>query len=187
MMKRLFFSTALLVLLVVTGCAGGYQYQVDQSLLMQENRRLENALYVTHAQLVTLKRENEVLRNSQSNRKNKDSIFPATPSLVNPLLRPKRNGQPSRDDYDEAPPFVPPSVLPNLQNLPEDRNPGGTDPNNPPINQIPDSLKNTKISPPNKKITSDRSLLEETTPDEITFPVVIESEESLQPAWSPIR
>lgn len=55
---------ALVALVVVStlGCVSKYQYEVDRSLLVQENQKLEDALYVTHSQLVDVKRENEALR-----------------------------------------------------------------------------------------------------------------------------
>ncbi|MDR3197570.1 MAG: hypothetical protein LBU34_06830, partial [Planctomycetaceae bacterium] len=55
----------LLVFSAALGCTSQYQYQTEQSLLLQENQRLENALYVTHAQLVDLKRENDRLRSAK--------------------------------------------------------------------------------------------------------------------------
>ena len=85
---------AVLVLASLVGCSNRYQHQVDQSLLLQENQRLENALYVKHTQLVTVKRENDRL---------KTMLGPSEGGIV------PRRGKPV-NNYDEAPPYEPPQV-----------------------------------------------------------------------------
>ena len=61
-MRSRVWGISLFIAFVAAGCASS---QVHQSLLMQENRRLEDALYVAHAQVGELKRENDFLRNKQ--------------------------------------------------------------------------------------------------------------------------
>ena len=46
--------------------AGCTSTQLNQSLLIHENQRLEDALYVAHARLADLQRENDSLRNQQN-------------------------------------------------------------------------------------------------------------------------
>jgi hypothetical protein len=126
-MKRLCFVSVVILLLAISGCMSSQQRQIHQSLLLQENRRLENALYVTHAQLVKAKRENETLRNAQS--RNGDSSRVSTP-----LLRPKRE-QPKQKNFDDAPLYEPPEII-----VPEDH-PGST--------TLPDALKKSdNLLPP---------------------------------------
>jgi len=62
-MRKIAFGTSLLLAFITLGCANS---QMHQSLLMHENRRLEDALYVAHAQLSQLKQENDVLRGRQT-------------------------------------------------------------------------------------------------------------------------
>lgn len=114
----------LLIFSAVLGCTSRYQYQAEQSLLLQENHRLENALYVTHTQLVDLKRENEILRGS------KQSVNDLT-LPEQPLTRPKRISSPSIENTEEAPPFVPPEII-----IPNET-PGS--------NTVPDSLKSSQL------------------------------------------
>jgi hypothetical protein len=117
----------LLIFATVLGCTSQYQYQMEQSLLLQENQRLENALYVTHAQLVDLKRENEVLRGTKSS--GNDFTLP-----TQPLTRPKRNQSLPVENYEEAPPFAPPEII-----IPN---------NNPGSDAVPDSLKSSQLMLP---------------------------------------
>ncbi|MDR1964862.1 MAG: hypothetical protein LBQ50_13910 [Planctomycetaceae bacterium] len=123
-----------LILSAFLGCTSRYQYEVDQSLLLQENRRLENALYVTHAQLVDLKRENESLRNTTLRKSN--ASLPQEP-----LTRPKRIQSPPVENYDEAPPFEPPEII-----IPNEI-PGS--------NAVPDSLKSSQILLPKIVLSSE--------------------------------
>ena len=58
-MNKFLFSIALLIVCVTSGCANT---NLHQSLLLHENRQLEDALYTAHAQLADLKRENNSLR-----------------------------------------------------------------------------------------------------------------------------
>ena len=84
-MRKIVFGISLLVALVVTGCASS---QLHQSLLLQENRQLEDALYVAHSQVVDLQRENNWLRNKQ----NDDSLD-------------------LNEDFDLIPPYEMPKVI----------------------------------------------------------------------------
>ncbi len=103
-------SAAFRILLIVStfccaGCVSKYQYEVDRSLLMQENQKLEDALYVTHGQLVDAVRENDTLREQLN------SGDSGTQSVRSPAFgagrRPRsaRNAAPDFGD-DYAPPEV---------------------------------------------------------------------------------
>jgi len=147
----------LLIVLAVCGCTTRNQLQVEQTLLLQENQRLENALYVTHAQLVQLRRENESLRGQGTSQRTSTSSIP--------LLRPKRAEFAPRDDYDEAPSFEPPKV-----DVPSGEPGSGV---------LPDALKSSRAFPklnPPKKVQTDFP--------ELTLPG---ADESTLPAWSPTR
>ncbi|MDR0338037.1 MAG: hypothetical protein LBI18_13205 [Planctomycetaceae bacterium] len=117
----------LLIFSLFLGCTSQYQYQMEQSLLLQENRRLENALYVTHTQLVDLKRENDVLRGSKQSKSERK--LPEQP-----LLRSKQKSSSPVEDYEEAPPFAPPEII-----IPTEI-PGSK--------TVPDSLKSSKLTLP---------------------------------------
>jgi hypothetical protein len=62
-MRKNAFGISLGIALAVTGCANS---QLQQSLLLHENRQLEDALFVAHAQVADLKRENNSLRKQQT-------------------------------------------------------------------------------------------------------------------------
>jgi len=62
-MSKIIFGTTLFIALIAAGCSNS---QLHQSLLMHENRQLENALYAAHAQVADLKRENNALRGQQA-------------------------------------------------------------------------------------------------------------------------
>lgn len=164
---------ASLLLVVSTGCASRYAQQVEQSLLLQENQRLEDALYVTHAQLVDLKRENEALKKAQGN---------GSGTSPTPINRARRaSGGPSNADADDAPPFEPIQI-----EIPKDAHESKT---------LPDALKSTKNIPiPNRparvktthnavsnNIVSGSADLE----PEPVFPVVDVGQQL--PPWSPTR
>ncbi len=125
-MKRILIITILCTLCI--GCTGRYQHQMDQSLLLQENQRLEEALYVTHAQLIDLKRENEAIKNVKS------SAAGSLEPVVTPALRSQRYEPMPRDDYDEAPPYQAPQIT-----IPDDA---------PVMEMPPESLKGGLIIPP---------------------------------------
>jgi len=111
---------AVLVLASLVGCSNRYQYQVDQSLLLQENQRLENALYVTHTQLVDMKRENDRLKTMLG--QSDDSLKRGKPMERRPT-----------DNYDEAPLYETPKV---------------SIPMSPPSTTLPDLLKgSTNVLP----------------------------------------
>ena len=61
-MKKIIFGVSLFVACVAAGCGNS---QLHQSLLLHENRRLEDALYVSHVQIADLQRENSMLRTQQ--------------------------------------------------------------------------------------------------------------------------
>jgi len=68
-MRKVVLGTSLLIACISVACisAGCTNTQLHQSLLMHENRRLEDALYVAHAQVTDLRRENDLLREQQEN------------------------------------------------------------------------------------------------------------------------
>ena len=115
---------ALLVLASLVGCSSRYQYQMDQSLLLQENQRLENALYVTHTQLAHTKRENDRL---------KTMLGQPSGNMVPRRVRPM--GPAPTEHYDEAPLYESPKV-----SIPQ------TSPSNIP----PDLLKGSALPPKTK-------------------------------------
>ena len=63
-MSKIIFGTSLFIVFIVTGCTNSH---LHQSLLLHENRQLEDALYVAHAQIADLRRENNSLRRQQTN------------------------------------------------------------------------------------------------------------------------
>ena len=69
-MKKIIFGVSLSVACVAAGCGSS---QLHQSLLLHENRRLEDALYVSHVQIADLQRENCVLRTQQGGEFRKSS------------------------------------------------------------------------------------------------------------------
>jgi hypothetical protein len=62
-MRNIVFGTLLFAALASIGCKSS---PLHETLLLQENRRLEDALYVAHAQAAELRRENSLLQNRQS-------------------------------------------------------------------------------------------------------------------------
>ena len=64
-MRKIVFGISLLIALATAGCTST---QLHQSLLVNENRRLEDALYTVHAQVADLQRENDLLRQQQTNK-----------------------------------------------------------------------------------------------------------------------
>ena len=63
-MREIIIGISLFAAFVAVGCTNT---QLHQSLLMHENRQLEDALYVAHAQITDLKRENDALRGQPAN------------------------------------------------------------------------------------------------------------------------
>lgn len=162
-------GAVLMLAVLLAGCTNRYQYQVDQSLLLQENQRLEEALFVTHAQLVDLKRENESLQASSAR-----SAGPAASSSSAPAISPRRIGAAPKDDYDEAPPYEPPQIK-----IPE---------NAPESTTLPDALRSSVMPKPrirNKPPQTVAAPPEEVLP-ELVLPNTDVSEQTL-PAWSPTR
>jgi hypothetical protein len=91
-MSKIVFGISLIIVLVAAGCGNS---QLHQSLLLHENRRLEDALYVSHAQIADLKRENDSLRKQQES----EHFTP--------------QGRSWGDDLDLMEPFeMPPVILP---------------------------------------------------------------------------
>ena len=95
-MRKIVFGISLLMTFVAAGCASS---QLHQSLLLQENRQLEDALYVTHAQVADLKRENDWLRSKQGT------------ETVEPPRRSYNGSLEEEFDFDIAPPFEMPKVI----------------------------------------------------------------------------
>ncbi|MGL4593194.1 MAG: hypothetical protein ACRCUY_00535 [Thermoguttaceae bacterium] len=159
----------ILFILIFTGfvCGCSSRSHSEQSLLLQENRRLENALYLTHAKLVEVNRENETLRASMS---------PDTSARISaPSTRSSRRLEMPRDDMDNAPPYQAPQV-----ELPSDA---------PGTNIIPDTLKSQhapRFNLSNSFGLSMRQTLPE--PGDISFPEFDEDmAEQVVPVWTPTR
>lgn|GEM_PF-4712102 len=110
----------LLLVLFFTGCTSYRQLQLEQTMLLQENQRLEDALYITHAQLVDSTRENEALKNNLSNSQS-NSIAPAK----------SYKGITQQDATDDAPLFPSTTI-----EIPPDSKEKSS---------IPDLLKKTQI------------------------------------------
>ena len=163
MKTRMFFTLAALGLaLSMSGCVSRYQYEVDQSLLVQENQKLENALYVTHNQLVDMKRENERL---------KDRLDDASGTALAPARRPARE-RIDTSQFDTAPEYAPPKI-----EIPDN---GGSQ-------EVPDLLQTTPSSlvPP-----IGRSMVRTQPPPRVTSPQ--ETTDSILssptfPTWNPTR
>ena len=115
-MRKIIFGTSLFIALVAAGCASSQQ--LHQSLLLHENRRLEDALHVAHAQVADLKRENNALRGQQTNESFVPSKRPSTDSWL--------------DDWDFGEPLEMPKVI-----LPGE--PGTT--------EVPESLRGSQGFP----------------------------------------
>ena len=151
---------AVLVLASLVGCSNRYHHQVDQSLLLKENQRLENALYVKHTQLVNMKRENDRLK----------TMLGQSDSSITP-----RRGQPMErrptDSYDEAPPYEPPKV---------------SAPPVSPSTTLPDIMKGSVLPPKTKVATkSDPDYFPPTT---VTEPTKEEPPTGpVFPEWTPNR
>lgn len=111
-MRKIVFGTSLLIALAAAGCASS---QLHQSLLLQENRRLEDALYTTHAQVADLKRENDWLRSKQGTESQ------GTESQGTERIEPPRRSDDGslEFDFDVAPPFeMPKVILPSTEEVP---------------------------------------------------------------------
>ena len=116
-MRQIVLGVSLLMISAVAGCASS---QVHQSLLLQENRQLEDALHVAHSQVVELKRENDWLRSKQETEVGK------------PLKRSYTGTVEEEFDFDIAPPFETPKVI-----LPGQ---SGTE-------EVPESLRGSQMIP----------------------------------------
>ena len=114
-MKKIIFGTSLFVACVAAGCGNS---QLHQSLLLHENRRLEDALYATRVQVADLQRENSMLRTQRG------SEFIESP------------GYDRHDSWDGDMRLVPPVEMPKIF-LPSDS--GTTD--------VPDSLRGSQMIP----------------------------------------
>jgi len=114
-MGKIVFGISLSIAFVAAGCAST---QLHQSLLLNENRRLEDALYTAHAQVADLKRENESLRKQQTSES---------------LRLPERSRTGFWDnDLDIDPPLEMPRVI-----LPSE---SGT-------TEVPESLRGSQMTP----------------------------------------
>ena len=92
--RKIVFGTSLFIVLAAAGCTSA---QLHQSLLMHENRQLEDALYTAHAQVADLQRENDLLRKQQ------------TSESLAPPVRPRTD--PGFDDWDFETPLEMPKVI----------------------------------------------------------------------------
>jgi len=108
----------LVIALVAAGCAGTQQRQLHKSLLLHENRQLEDALFVSQARIADLQRENDALRRQQ------------TGESRTPPGRPRSNSW--LDDWEFDTPLEMPTVI-----LPGD---SGT-------TEIPESLRGSHMFP----------------------------------------
>jgi len=115
-MSKIVFGTSLFIALIAAGCTST---QLHQSLLLHENRQLEDALYVAHAQVADLQRENDLLRKQQSS----ESLAPPVRSRTDSGL----------DDWDFGPPLEMPKVI-----LPDE--PGTT--------EAPEFMRGSQTVPP---------------------------------------
>ena len=116
-MRKIVFCTSLLIAFAAAGCASS---QLHQSLLLQENRQLEDALYTVHAQVTELQRENDWLRDKQD------------AGMVEPPRRSYNKSLEEEFDFDVAPPYEMPKVI-----LPGQ--PGTT--------EMPEALRGSQVMP----------------------------------------
>jgi len=114
-MRKIIFGTLLCVACVAAGCGNS---QLHQSLLLHENRQLEDALYATRAQIADLQRENSALRTQQGGE------FPKSPEYER------------HDSWDEDMRLIPPMEMPKIF-LPSES--GTTD--------VPESLRGSQMMP----------------------------------------
>jgi len=119
-MRNIVFGTFLFTALLTTGCGSS---PLHQSLLMHENRQLENALYAAHAQVTHLKRENNLLRKQQ------------TTGIIDQHYI-DSPGQPFDGPWDEKLDFFPPLETPKVI-LPE----------KPGTMEVPESLRGSQTAP----------------------------------------
>ena len=119
-MRKIIFGFSLLTAFIAAGCTNSMMHQ---SLLIHENRRLEDALYAAHAQTANLKRENDLLRKQQENGSFPSPGQPRTGSVDSGSWD---------DDWDDFPPFEMPKVI-----LPEE---SGT-------TEVPEWLRGSQIVP----------------------------------------
>ncbi len=152
------FVTAVLALFF-SGCANRQMQRVEHSLLLEENRRLEQALYEAHAQLDNLQYENEELQRAAS-----------------------RNRSAVRENEDDEP-YMPPDV-----SLPYGLPPGASPNVTPPPgsgSQTPPSLLDGAYLEKSPYYDNQNPVL----PASAILPAdaeVLLEEEGL-PAWSPVR
>lgn len=167
-MKRIFWGIMLLVV-CTTGCSSRYQTQVEQSLLIQENQRLEDALYVTHTQLVDLKRENESLKTNQ------DRGTGSSSDTISPTPRLRKSQPASNDNYDDAPPYDPIKI-----DIPKDAHESNT---------LPEALKSSQTIPIPKRPTQMKTKGEQSNQGypELILPNGNNVGGQSSPAWSPTR
>ncbi|MDR0870457.1 MAG: hypothetical protein LBN39_06655 [Planctomycetaceae bacterium] len=119
--------TFFLVLTVFcAGCTGGgFSGWTEQSLLLQENQRLEHALYVTRAQLQNAKRENALLKGQEAGDRRQETGDISIPLRPNRLkTAPKEEAPPFETPKVEIPvdapeSITPPDALKGTMNMPE--------------------------------------------------------------------
>lgn len=168
-MKKSFWGMLLLAL-CLAGCTSRYQTQVEQSLLLQENQRLEDALYVTHAQLVDLKRENESLKGAPAG-----TSGSSVSNSVSPTTRLRKSSSASNEGSDDAPPFDPIKI-----DIPKDAHES---------NSLPDALKSSQTIPMPKRPAQIKAKggQEDSPYPELILPGGGNVSEQNSPAWSPTR
>jgi hypothetical protein len=113
-MRKIVFGFSLVIAFVASGCNS----QLHQSLLLHENRRLEDALYVSHAQVAHLQRENISLREQQGS-----EIFPSP-------------GRTHSKTWDEDIDLIPPVEMPRVI-LPSELE----------TTEVPETLKGSQMIP----------------------------------------
>lgn len=93
-------------LAICSGCVSRYQHETDQALLLQENQKLEQALYLTHYRLADAERENTILRDTVRNDDN--SSTKSSSGMV--IEAPRRRRVEGAIPVDNAPSFAPPQI-----------------------------------------------------------------------------
>lgn len=167
MKSRMIFSATLWTSLLLCGCVTKYQHEVDRALLVQENQKLEDALYVTHSQLVDTVKENESLKTRLGENGGSSG-----------LLGKARRPAASRSDSDLMKDFVPPQII-----IPDEN--GGSE-------QFPESLRTApgSGSSPSGRVVPPPS--PSRRPETLhSAPVLIDEEQQISlpalPDWNPKR
>ena len=113
-MGKIVFCTSLFIALIAAGCANS---RLHQSLLLQENRQLEDALFTAHARIADLQRDNDWLRDRQENERSRPS---------------RRTTEVFDEEFDNVLPFEVPTIILPIQS--------GTE-------EVPESLRGSQMMP----------------------------------------